>query len=150
MPQPSRFRGNNDIVSQTDTEVRSKTGRRAKISATFSELDSELDPCLAWVAATFYLLAQKLVFCNSDLDKSTTQMRTLMIYLFLTGVHPTSVHLIGGCLIGVYLTGVYLTGVYLTGVYLTGVYLTGVHLTGVHLTGVHLTGVHLTGVHLTA
>src|SRR5271170_6298783 len=34
---------------------------------------------------------------NADLDKSTTHMRTLMIYLYLTGVHPTSVHLVGGC-----------------------------------------------------
>jgi hypothetical protein len=80
---------------------------------------------------TFYLLALKLVFCKPDLDKSTTHMRTLMIYLFLTGVRPTSVRLIGGCLMGVYLTGVYLTGVYLTGVYLTGVHLTGVYLLGV-------------------
>jgi hypothetical protein len=72
---------------------------------------------------TFYLLAQKLVFCNSDLDKSTTHIRMLMIYLFLTGVHPTSVHLIGGCLMGVYLTDVHLTGVHLTGVHLTGVHL---------------------------
>jgi len=49
-------------------------------------------------------------FANSDLDKS--HMRTLMIYLYLTGVHPTGVHLIGGYLLGVYLTGVHLTGVY--------------------------------------
>jgi serine kinase of HPr protein (carbohydrate metabolism regulator) len=33
-------------------------------------------------------------------------MRTLMIYLCLTGVH-----LMGGCLMGVYLMGVYLMGV---------------------------------------
>ena len=46
----------------------------------------------------------------ADLDKS--HMRTLMIYLYLTGVHPTGVHLIGGYLLGVYLTGVHLTGVY--------------------------------------
>src|SRR5271155_2489137 len=85
---------------------------------------------------TFYLLAQKLVFCNSDLDKSTTHMRTLMIYLFLTGVHPTSVHLIGGCLMGVYLTCVYLLGVYLTDVHLTCVHLTGMCLMGVYLIGV--------------
>ena len=51
-----------------------------------------------------------------------------MIYLYLTGVHPTSVHLIGGCLMGVYLTCVYLLGVYLTDVHLMDVYLTGVHL----------------------
>jgi hypothetical protein len=83
-------------------------------------------PCLLDMRrriGTFYLLAQKLVFCNSDLDKSTTHMRTLMIYLFLTGVHPTSVHLIGGCLMGVYLTCVYLLGVYLTDVRLTYVHL---------------------------
>jgi hypothetical protein len=43
---------------------------------------------------------------------STNRMRTLMVYLYLTGAHPTSVHLIGGCLLGVYLTGVHLTGVY--------------------------------------
>jgi len=43
-------------------------------------------------------------------------MRTLMIYLFLMGVHPTSVHLMGGCLMGVYPTGVCLLGVYLMGV----------------------------------
>jgi hypothetical protein len=41
-----------------------------------------------------------------------------MIYLCLTGVHPTSVHLMGGCLMGVYLTGVYLMDVCLLGVYL--------------------------------
>jgi len=29
-------------------------------------------------------------------------MRTLMIYLYRTGVHLTSVHLMGGCLMGVY------------------------------------------------
>jgi len=63
---------------------------------------------------TFYLLAQKLVFCK--LGTSTNRMRTLMIYLYLTGVHPTSVHLMGGCPIGVYLTGMCLLGVYLTGV----------------------------------
>jgi len=57
---------------------------------------------------------------------STNRMRTLMIYLYLTGVHPTSVHLMGGCPIGVYLTGMCLLGVYLTGVHLTGVHLTGV------------------------
>jgi hypothetical protein len=34
---------------------------------------------------------------------STNRMRTLMIYLYLTGVHPTSVHLMGGYLVGVYL-----------------------------------------------
>ena len=48
-------------------------------------------------------------------------MRTLMIYLYLMGVHPTSVHLMGGCLIRVYLTGVHLTGMCLMGVYLIGV-----------------------------
>jgi hypothetical protein len=66
-----------------------------------------------------------------------------MIYLFLTGVYPTSVHLIGGCLMGVYLTCVYLLGVYLTGVHLTGVHLTGMCLMGVYLTGMHLMGVYL-------
>ena len=50
--------------------------------------------------------------------KSTTHMKTLMIYLFLTGVHPTSDHLIGGCLMGVCLFGVYLTDVHITGVHL--------------------------------
>src|SRR5947209_8283602 len=60
-------------------------------------------------------------------------MRTLMIYLFLTGVHPTSVHLTGGCLMGAYLTCVYLLGVYLTDVHLTGVHLTGMCLMGVYL-----------------
>jgi hypothetical protein len=45
-----------------------------------------------------YLLGQKLVFCNSDFDESTTRMRPLMVYLYLT-----SVHLMGGCLMGVYL-----------------------------------------------
>jgi hypothetical protein len=103
---------------------------------------------------TFSFLAQKLVFCNSDLDKSTIHERTLMIYLFLTGVHPTSVHLIGGCLMGVYLTGVYLLGVYLTGVHLTCVHLTGVHLMEIHFKSRHVSQVHLMamclmGVHLT-
>ena len=55
-------------------------------------------------------------------------MRTLTIYLYLTGVHPTIVHLMGRCLMGVYLTGMYLMGVCLLGVCLLGVYLTGVHL----------------------
>ena len=63
---------------------------------------------------------------------STNRMRTLMIYLYLTGVHPTSVHLMGGCPIGVYLTGMCLLGVYLIVVIyiLIDVYLTGVHLIG--------------------
>jgi hypothetical protein len=60
---------------------------------------------------------------TQKLDKSTTHMSTLMIYL--------------------YLMGVYLTGVYLMGVCLFGVYLTGVHLTGMCLMGMHLIGVHL-------
>ena len=105
---------------------------------------------LGRLIGTFFLLAQKRVFCKSDLDKSTTHMRTLMIYLFLTGVHPTSVHLIGGYLMGMYLTCVYLTDVHLTGVYLMGVYLTGLHLTGLHLMAMCLMGVRLTGVHLMA
>src|SRR5947209_1296282 len=83
------------------------------------------------------LSAKTRILQLKGLDRSTTHMRTLMIYLFLTGVHPTSVHLIGGCLMGVYLTGVYLLGVYLTGVYLTGVHLTGVHLMAMCLMGVH-------------
>jgi hypothetical protein len=113
---------------------------------------------------TFYLLALKLVFCNSDLDKSTTHMKTLMIYLFLTGVHPTSVHLIGGCLMGVYLLGVYLTDVHLTGVHLMEIHFKSRYVSHrrashghvshgrvpyrrhLHLIGVYLTGVHLMGV----
>jgi hypothetical protein len=83
------------------------------------------------------------VFANSNLDKSTTHMRTPMIYLFLTGVHLTGVHLMG-----VYLTGVHLMGVYLTGVHLMGVYLTGVHLTGVYLMGVHLIDVYFMDVYM--
>jgi hypothetical protein len=47
---------------------------------------------------TFYPWHKNSYFVNSDLDKSTTYMRTLMIYLYLTGVHPTSVHLMGGYL----------------------------------------------------
>jgi hypothetical protein len=42
------------------------------------------------------LSAKTSYFANSDLDKS--HMRTLMIYLYLTGVH-----LMGGYLMGVYL-----------------------------------------------
>src|SRR5947209_20225408 len=83
-------------------------------------------------------------------------MRTLIIYLFLTGVHPTSVHLIGGCLSHVHISlrrlphGTCISwgctsrpcilraciswrytsrvGMCLMGVYLIGVYLTCVHL----------------------
>src|SRR5271155_5055185 len=66
-----------------------------------------------------------------------------MIYLYLTGVRPTSVHLMGGCLIGVHPMGVHLTGGCLIGAHLMGVHLTGVYLMGVHLMGVYLTGVHL-------
>jgi uncharacterized protein YjbI with pentapeptide repeats len=62
-----------------------------------------------------YLLAQKLVFCNSDLGK----VRDL-------GVFPQN------------LSGVHLKSVYLKSVCFMGVYLTGVHLRGVHLMGVHL------------
>ena len=58
-----------------------------------------------------YLLAEKLVFCK--LRSRENRMRTLVIYLYLMGVH-----LMGGCLMGVYLTGVCLLGVYLTGVHL--------------------------------
>jgi hypothetical protein len=55
-------------------------------------------------------LAQKLVFCSSGLDKSTTAP--------LKGVH-----LIGVCLMGVYLMSVHLMGVHLIGMCLIGVHL---------------------------
>src|ERR1700722_19527147 len=74
------------------------------------------------------LSAKTRILQTEILTKSTTHMRTLMIYLYLTGVHPTSVHLMSGCLMGVYLTGVCLLGVYLTDLHLTCVHLTGVHL----------------------
>jgi hypothetical protein len=83
-----------------------------------------------------------------------------MIYLYLTGVHPTSVHLIGWCLLSVYLTGraSYEHGSH--GDILHGnaphrrashghvshgrvPYRRHLHLIGVYLTGVHLMGVYL-------
>jgi hypothetical protein len=70
-------------------------------------------------------LAQKLVFCNSDLDKSTAVL----------GQRATKA-MVGRYLMGVYLTGVHVTSVYLIVACLMGVYLTGVHLMGVHLMGV--------------
>src|SRR2546429_208422 len=63
-------------------------------------------------------------------------MRTLMIYLYLMGVH-----LMGGCLMGVYLTGVYPMGMCLLGVYLMGMHFLGVYLTGVYLMGAYLTAI---------
>jgi hypothetical protein len=80
--------------------------------------------------------------------KTIPRTGTLMIYLYLRGVHPTSVHLMGGCLMGVYLTGVHLMGIHFMGMHLIGVRLIGMCLMGVHLMGMCLMGVHLTGVHL--
>ena len=70
-------------------------------------------------------LAQKLVFCNSDLDKSTAVL----------GQRATKA-MVGRYLMGVYLMGVHVTSVYLIVACLMSVYLTGVHLMGVHLMGV--------------
>jgi hypothetical protein len=66
--------------------------------------------------------------------------RDILIYLYLTGVHPTSVYLMD-----VYLMDVYLMDVCLIDVYLTDMYFTGVHLMGVHPMVVHLMGVYLMG-----
>jgi uncharacterized protein YjbI with pentapeptide repeats len=115
---------------------------------------------------TFYLLAQKLVFCklrsrqiayenaydlfvphgcashghvsHRRVSHGRVSHRRASRGCVPLNVHPT----------GVYLMSVHLTGVHLMGLYLTGVHLMGMHLTGVYLMGMHLMGVHLTGVHL--
>src|SRR5947209_3725194 len=87
---------------------------------------------LRWPIGDIYLSAQKLVFCNSDLDKSTTSMRTLMIYLCLTGVH----------FMGLYLINMHLIAHFM-GVLIIGVYFMAVHLMAVHLMAVYLIGVNL-------
>jgi hypothetical protein len=84
------------------------------------------------------------LFCNSDLDKSTTgppfiRWETWRFPQNLSGAHLDGVYLIGVCLMGVCLMGVYLMGVHLMGTHPTGMHLVGVHLTGVHLTGMYLT-----------
>jgi hypothetical protein len=108
---------------------------------------------LAWVRrliGTFYLLAQKLVFCNSDLDKPTTaapfiRWETWRFSPNLSGMHLKGMYLIGVCLTGVHLTGVHVLGVHLMGICLTGVHLMEVHLMGIHFMDMHVVGVHVTG-----
>jgi hypothetical protein len=65
------------------------------------------------------LTAKNSYFANSDLDKS--HMRTLRIYLYLTGVHLMGVHFMEIHFMGMYLIGVHLTGMCLMGVYLIGI-----------------------------
>ena len=79
-----------------------------------------------------YLLAQKLVFCNSYLDKSTTHEDADNLFVPHGRASHERASDRGGCLIGRCLMGVYLMGVYLLGVHLTGVYLRGVRLMGIH------------------
>jgi hypothetical protein len=81
-------------------------------------------PAMRSAIGTTPQLAQKLIFCNSDLDHCLGQGATKAM--------------VGGCLIGVYLTGVHLMGVHLMVVYLIYVHLMNVHLTGVCLMGMYL------------
>jgi hypothetical protein len=112
-----------------------------------------------------------LLSLNSDLDKSTTHMRTLMIDLFLKSVHPTSVHLIGGvfhgrvslrctsrtcisqacisraCISWACTSRACILRACISWIYTSRV---GMCLIGVHLMAMCFMGVHLTGVHLMA
>jgi hypothetical protein len=136
---------------------------------------SELKPAFAVYVSlrrqigTFFLLSQKLVFCNSDLDKSTTapsfvrwqtwkfspepfrraSYRRVSHRRVSRGRTPHGLHLKGVHLIGIHFTGVHFIGVHLIGMCLMGVHLTSVSLIGVHLTGVYVMSIYLMGVYLT-
>jgi hypothetical protein len=60
--------------------------------------------CMRRTIGTFLSLSAKTRILQTQISTNHI-MRTLMIYLYLTGVH-----LMGGCLMGVYLTSVYLMG----------------------------------------
>ena len=94
---------------------------------------------------TFYLLAQKLVFCNSDLDKPTTAAPFIRWETWRFSPNLSGMHLKGMYLIGVCLTGVHVLVVHLMGMCLTGVHLMEVHLMGIHFMDMHVVGVHVTG-----